>query len=239
MAISDEIHEQQKKLGDMTWKQKFSYIIYYYKFHILGAVFVISLVSMFIYSTVTRKDVALYCAMINSVPYDSELTTLRRDFSEYASIDLDKWDVVIDCSMNIDYEAQDQMTYGYVQKLLALLNTGDIDVFVADKPVVDNYGQIAAFLNIEEFLPDSLKQQIEGKFDYYYYTLTDDETGETTTMPIGLHIYDSEILQECYSSDQFQGMYTEQMDPIFCITANAKNTENAVEFLRFLLSENK
>ncbi len=239
MAISDEIREQRKKLSGMTSKQKISYIIYYYKFHFLGALFVLTILISLIHSIVTKKEISLYCAMINSLPYDSELTVLREDFSEYAGIDLNENEVVIDCTMNINYESQDQMTYGYVQKLMALLNTGDIDVFVADKPVVDNYGQIAAFKNLEEFLPDDLRQELEGQFDIYEYTFTDEDTGETATLPIGLYIYNSKILRECYESNGMQGMYTEEMNPIFCITANGKNPENAIKFLRYLISENE
>ena len=99
MAISDEIREQRKKLSGMTSKQKISYIIYYYKFHFLGALFVLTILISLIHSIVTKKEISLYCAMINSLPYDSEFTVLREDFSEYAGIDLNENEVVIDCTM--------------------------------------------------------------------------------------------------------------------------------------------
>lgn len=238
MAIYDEIHEQHKKLGDMTLRQKISYIIYYYKYVILGTAVALLFIISLIRSIASQKDSALYCAMVNSLPYDSGFTTLTEDFSSFAGIDLDEYDVTIDCSMNMNYEQQDQMTYGYAQKIMALLNTGDIDVFIADKPVIDNYGQVSAFVDLTEILPEDLQQELEGTFDYYYYDFTDEDTGVVSTIPIGIYIYDSKLLQNCYDKDGVQGMYAEVTDPIFCITSTSHNQENAIQFLRFLISDN-
>lgn len=238
MAINDEIREQTKKLSDMTFRKKISYIIYYYKVHILVAIFIIILLTSLIHTIVSHKESLFSCVMINSLPYDSSFTTLKEDFSSYAGIDLDEYDVNIDCTMNMNYTETDQMTYGYAQKILALLNAGDVDVFIADQPVIDNYAQISAFADLEKALPDDLKQQLSGKFDYYYYEYTDEDTNETSLIPIGLYIYDSNILKNCYDRDGVHGMYAEKTNPIFCITSTGKNSENAIRFLQYLVSEN-
>lgn len=233
MAIYDEIHEQHKKLQEMTLKEKISYILYYYKLHIFAAAAVVVVLYTFIHGYVTQKDYALNAALINSNVYDTSMTKLEPDFIAYSGIDTEQFDVLVDCGMNINYDSSDQMTYGYAQKITAMLNTGDIDVIIADEPVIRSYATIAAFKNLDEVLPDDLKKKIEGKFEYYYYTYEEDGR-----IPIGLCIEDSKVLQDGYNDGNVKGVYSDSIKPIFTIGTTSKNVENSIKFLEFFLSEN-
>ena len=48
MALQDEINKETRKLKDMPPKKKAEYIWEYYKFHIIGGIAAIILISIFI-----------------------------------------------------------------------------------------------------------------------------------------------------------------------------------------------
>ena len=64
--ISDEIRQQQKKLKDMTLKQKAGYIVYYYKWHILICLAIAAAAFTFIFNIVTRKEDIFFLEVINA-----------------------------------------------------------------------------------------------------------------------------------------------------------------------------
>ncbi len=233
MAMNQEIREQHKKMNDMSRKEKFSYILYYYKVHIIIAVVLIAVIISFIYSIVTRKDSVMNAALLNTNVYDSSMTHLKPDFIEYAGIDSSQFDVMIDTGMSINYDASDQMSFSYAQKITAMLSAGSLDVIVADAPVIDNYASISAFVNLEEVLPEDLQKKLEGKYEYYYY-----EYEEDGRIPIGLYIDDSVILKDGYNDGKQKGVYSDSVRPIFTISSTAVNTDHAIRFLEFLLSKN-
>jgi hypothetical protein len=223
MAINDEIREQQQKLKDMTFKKKLSYILYYYKYPILITTFVLVLLISTIYSIVTRKDTAFYCAMINSTVYNAKSDELMQDFSEDAKIDLTKENVVIDCSMQINYEKAGQLDSGYAQKILVLLNAGDIDVMIADEPVIRNYSSISAFKDLGSILSKDIMKQLEAKFDFYY-----DVAEDGSNVPIGIIVTNSKIIKD-------GTFYSSSYEPILSITSNTKHPETAIKFINYLL----
>jgi hypothetical protein len=223
MAINDEIREQQKKLKDMTFKKKFSYILYYYKYLILITMFVLVLLISTIHSIVTRKDTAFYCAMINSTVYNTKSDELMQAFSEDAKIDLTKEDVMIDCSMQINYEKAGQLDSGYAQKIIVLLNAGDIDVMIADEPVIRNYSSISAFKDLGSILSEDIIKQLDEKFDFYYEISEDG-----SKIPIGIIVTNSKIMKD-------GNFYSSNYEPILSITSNTKHPETVIKFINYLL----
>lgn len=223
MAINDEIREQQQKLKDMTFKKKFSYVLYYYKYPILISIFVLVLLISSIHSIMTRKDTAFYCAMINSTVYNANNDELMKAFSEDAHIDLNREDVMIDCSMQINYEAGGQLDSGYAQKILVLLNAGDIDVMIADEPVIKNYSSISAFKDLGSILSEDIIKQLDEKFDFYY------GIGEGgSKIPIGIIVTNSKIMKD-------GNFYSSNYEPILSITSNTKHPETVIKFINYLL----
>ncbi|MDD3413219.1 MAG: hypothetical protein PHY47_04390 [Lachnospiraceae bacterium] len=223
MAINDEIREQQQKLKDMNFKKKISYILYYYKYPILITFFVFVLLISSIHSIVTRKDTVFYCVMINSTVYNAKSDELMKAFSEDAQIDLTKKDVMIDCSMQINYEEAGPQDSGYAQKILVLLNAGDIDVMIADEPVINNYSSISAFKDLGSILSEDIIKQLDEKFDFYY------QIGEDgSKIPIGIIIANSKVMKD-------GNFYSSNYEPILSITSNTKHPETVIKFINYLL----
>ena len=64
--ISEEIRQQQKKLKDMTLKEKAGYITYYYKWHIIISLIIMAVAGSFIYNLVTKKEDVFFLEVINA-----------------------------------------------------------------------------------------------------------------------------------------------------------------------------
>ena len=56
----------KENLSTMNFKEKFSYLLYYYKFHLIGILIAVLVVGSFIYSEINKKDIYLNVAYIGS-----------------------------------------------------------------------------------------------------------------------------------------------------------------------------
>lgn len=233
MAIADEINVQKKKMKDMTRKERFSYIWYYYRIHIIIALAVLIFLSSTIYEVATRKESAFSCAMVNSNIFPMEDTMLPEDYAKFAGIDTDTYDLNIENGLTIDYEGTDQMSYSYSQKITAMISSKQLDSLTGDPTVIDKYSSIGSFANLDEILPDDLKEKLKGKFEYYYYTYEEDGK-----VPVGVIITDSAILKNAYQSEDVTGVYSPSKTVVYSIAINAPHKENAIRFLEYLISEN-
>ena len=65
-GIIDEIREQQHKMKDMTWKERFAYYWEYYKVHTIVTIVAIIAIVCTIRTLVNTKDYAFYGLMLNA-----------------------------------------------------------------------------------------------------------------------------------------------------------------------------
>lgn len=56
----------KENLSTMNFKEKFSYLLYYYKFHLIGILIAVLVVGSFIYSEINKKDIYLNVAYVGS-----------------------------------------------------------------------------------------------------------------------------------------------------------------------------
>ncbi len=176
MSIHEEIKEQQQKTKDMSTKGKLQYFWYYYKVHTLVGIAVVSFVIMFIYQYVTNKDYAFYATIINADVTYIEDNQWGDEFTQYAEVDTEEYQVYIDTSMMLSDNDSTQYSMSNVEKLLAMLQTGTIDVIVADTDVFEGYAQNEYFMNLEEVLPEDILTKYKDCF--YYTDLATIDTGD-------------------------------------------------------------
>lgn len=243
MPVIDEIREEQKKFKNMTLKEKAGYIWDYYKIHIIVSIFLI------IFAVMMTRDiyrnsmpVHLNAIVVNSnFTYDSE-ASLPIAYVNYADIDTKKENYMIDYSMHIIPENFDQTGLAYQQKIMAMFASNELDIMIADRPLIESFADVDAYVNLEEFLPDDLKQELEDK-GYTYYTYPNEQTVSDANAiaenrepaPVGIHMKNCTRMNE----DGDFGTYFEESDPIFTIAINSERRENAIEFLRFLISQDE
>lgn len=219
MSLHDEIKEQNAKMKGQPFSVKFSYFKeYYLKTTIVIAVIVIALISLLISIFTGPEDTAFGCYFINNTGPASD-DTLLNDFVAKMDIDTKKHEVFLDTSIYYNPDNQDPYAYVSIEKVMAIISTGELDIIVGDEGVTDYYAYGSCFCDITTVLPADLLEQFQDKL--YYYT-----TEEGETIPVGIYIDDSPKLAK-YG-------YYDHTRPIFGIIANSNDVDTAIAFLRYL-----
>lgn len=163
-GVHDEIKQQHMKTKDMTPKGRLEYFWYYYKVHTLVAVCVIIFGGALIHDILTAKDYGFYGVMLNASLLDSE--TMEASFGEYAQLNLSEYDCMIDTQSQLSYHSQSSYDFATYQKLVAQLQTHELDVLVADGEVFNNFATNEMFLDLREFMSPEELAGYEGRIYY-------------------------------------------------------------------------
>ena len=227
VTFKERLHEEAAKLKEMSFKDKFWYIWEYYKFPIIGviiAVFLVGSIGGAMYNN--RFDTALSCAVLNS-RYDSDALTVDQYFNEgfRAFIGLDentKIDVDYSMSPTFDESAMNEYSYAELAKLTAMISSKGLDVMIGRPDVIDHYGEMDGFLNLEEALPPDLYEQVKD----YLYPVTNAETGQESFC--GLRLEDT-------SFGEKTGLILD--NPVLTVMSNSPHTDTAIQLIRYIFEQ--
>lgn len=246
MPVMDEFKEEREALRHGAFKQKLSYFIYYYKWHVIvGAAALIMLIA-FIVQVATRKDTALYACLLNAVaPYDT--AEYADAFASYAGIDQDEYALLLDATMTIN-DQLDQETLTSSQRLSVYIAAGDLDVLITDMASMNRQANNEYFYDLREILtPQQLKRcepcfyyvdmafireknTAIDNFDTDYapdYPNPQKPEAMEEPVPVGVIIRGANPLKEYYA---FRGD-----DIVLGIFQNTSHLETAVKFLDFVM----
>lgn len=222
--------EKAKTFKELDFKGKLNYIWDYYKWYFVFGFVIILIASVSIPSIIeNRKEPVLYAVFINTQILDQESTTLMDDFVKDKKIDMDGKRIVLDTSLIINRDKADQLSMQSNQKLLALFSAKTPDVLVSDNENFQFYAQQGAFKSLEEVLPADVFEK------YKPYMLTCNSKDADQTIYYGINIRTSKRLYDEGAYNNATGKFL--VEPIFSICINAKEPENAVKFLEFLMEE--
>lgn len=252
-GVIDEIRQQQRKTQDMTTKGKLEYFWYYYKVHTIAGIFILIMAITLIHDMVTAKDFIFYGVMVNS--YQLQADALENSFAEYAGLDLEEYDCYIDTSTSLSLTTYDQYNMATVQKLMAQMQSGDLDVLVFNSEIFNNYSLNGMFMDLRTVMTE---EELEKYRDQLYYVdyaevvrkseeeIDPDELMDPAEidveadtllhrhpenmedpMPIGVFITDSPFIEK-------SGSYHTSLQPVFGIVATCKRTEVTIQYLDFL-----
>lgn len=260
MAVMDEFKEEREALKHGTPKEKISYFIYYYKWHVIITVAVIAMVVSFIVQLVNRKDNAIYVCMLNTAAKgadgsldESSVDDFGAEFAQYAGIDTSKYAVYHDTSMRIDYESMGEDTFNSSQKYMACLAAAEMDVMLTDEASLELYAYQEDFYDLREFLSG---EQFEKYSPYFYYidmvkvaerneimdsadnlytdyTLIapDPRKPEEMDDPVPVGIY----LDDCEKIREH--FYFKSDDVVACVFVNTQKPDIALQYLDFLMDD--
>ncbi|MDE6621023.1 MAG: hypothetical protein K2K74_11165 [Lachnospiraceae bacterium] len=222
-SMHDEIREQNAKLKDAPLKDKLAYFKEYYLKQTIVGIIVLIFAGSLAYSMLTAPSDTAFGAFFYNDTGDSSSTELVDRFVEYAGINTKEHDAYIDATMNYLPDSTDQGTYMSVQKSMAVLSTGELDVIVGDAATLDYFARSECLHDITTVLPDDLLAQFSDKL---YYA----EFGESAELiPVGVYVTDSPKLNQYH--------YYVGMEPILGFVINSNSMDNAVAFLRYIYLE--
>jgi len=130
-SVQDDIRKEQRAaLKGMSPKQKIAYFWQYYWLQTVIAVASALIVISIISSMASNKPYSFYAMMINSYTLDSN--QMSTDFSAYAGLDNEDYNCFIETDVVMEGEDFGQHAYAIVQRIMAMIMGGELDVFVSD-----------------------------------------------------------------------------------------------------------
>lgn len=165
MPVMDEFREEREALKHGTPKEKFTYFMDYYKWHVIIGVCAITMIAVLANQILTRKDRAFYVALVNGIdmaPVESE----DDPFAQYSGIDTNKSAVAYDTSMRIDFNSTDDYSVNSAEKFVVFLASAEMDVVISGENIIQKYAHNETFYDLTKFLSE---EQIKEYSPYFYY----------------------------------------------------------------------
>lgn len=249
MPVMDEFREERAALKNAPFKQKAAYFWDYYKWHVIVTISVILLVSVMISQILSRKDTALYLAMVNAADITSEELP-DNNFAEYISLDTDKSDIVYDTSMLIDFSSSNEYIVSSLEKFVTYVAAAQLDIVVSGEEVIQKYAHNEVFLDISQFLSAEQTAKYSPYFYYIDYSVIEEiriaqgnydydfvpqypDPGKPETMkqpvPIGIYVTDCPALTDRFSFTRADSGI------ILSVVANTTHTETVSKYIDFLM----
>lgn len=165
MPVMDEFREEREALKHGTPKEKLSYFVDYYKWHVIITVCVIIMVAVLANQILTRKDTAFFVALVNGM--DTAPSEPEDDpFVIYSGIDTNTSTVTYDTSMFIDFNSMDERTISSTEKFVVYIAAAEIDVVISGEDIIRKYAQNETFYDLTKFLTE---EQVKEYRPYFYY----------------------------------------------------------------------
>lgn len=261
-GVRDEIRQQHQKTKNMTSQEKLKYFWDYYKVHTIGAIIALLLLISLIHSIATTKDRIFSAYMLNASQVSSE--ELSTAFVEYAGLDAEKYDCLIDTSFNLTMQTYGEYELAASQKLVAMAQTNDLDAVVMNSDIFYNYSLVEMFTDLRNVLTEDELAAYEDKLYYIDYAEVEKANENTDYDEEYTRSFDA---QETYSTETLLaeaeshrhpenmetpvpvGIYMESSPfitktgiyedgvPIFGIVSTSNRMENSKKYLDFLWDE--
>ena len=129
-SMHDEIREQNAKLKGAPLKEKLAYYKEYYLKTTIVAAVIILLVGSIAYSMLTAPSDTAFAAFFYNTTGKPSDTGLIDDFVRHLDIDTKEHDAYIDASMYYTPDSTDMNTFMTMEKTMAVISTGELDVVV-------------------------------------------------------------------------------------------------------------
>ena len=250
MPVMDEFKEEREALKNGTPKEKLSYFWYYYKWHVIGGITVIAVIISLIHTYVTRKDIGFYAVMLNSTATENT-EAYSQEVAEALGIDTEKYDLLFDTTMYVDFNNMDDSTVASSQKMMVYIAAGEFDIVVTDTASIEHYSYTDTFYDLRDLLS---AEQLEKYEPYFYYIdkkvldekqaaadamdssyvpvyPEDPSNPESMAEPVPVGIY----VNSC--DDFTNNFYFRADDVVFSVVATTTRPELAIQYLDYIFEE--
>lgn len=193
----DEQHADQgyrpffKTMAGMTWKERFSYFIYYYGKFALIAILVLVMLGDLLWETLRPKPEVVCAGIVMNVQISEELEDVLIDdlMAHYGITDPEKQEVTLQPMHFTEVDFQ------VISSLETKLSVGTYDYALLNPTAMKLMAPRGVFPDLNLLLP---KEKLEPWADRFIYGNTED--GEK--YPIGINLTDTAVDKECtYNGD--------------------------------------
>lgn len=247
MAVMDEFKEQREAIKEKSFREKLKYFVYYYKWHVLGGLAIVLLLTALVRDMLNSKEMAMFGLFLNA--YSTTLESpdeFVEDFAAYADIDLNENSLSFEHTFRMG-EQMDQAGLEANQMIMVYLAAGDLDVMTMDEYNFNKYAYKDVYSNLRTLLSEEMLEQYkdylfyidnafmeevdrvakEETLDYVitYPDYTDPDSMEDP-IPVGINLTVSEKYHEYYSYGDDEGFIG--------ILINTKNADKCKKIFEFL-----
>lgn len=250
MPVMDEFKEERAALKNKTPKEKLSYFWYYYKWHVIVTIVIIAAVISLIHTYITGKDVGFYAVMLNSGA-TGNTDAYSQEVAEALGIDTEKYEVLFDTTMYVDFNNMDDATVASSQKMMVYIAAAEFDIIVTDTASLEHYAYTDTLYDLRDLLSE---EQLEKYEPYFYYIdkkvldekqaasdamddsyvpvyPADPSNPEDMTEPVPVGVY----VNSC--DDFTDNFYFRADDIVYSIVVNTTRPEAAVQYLDYVFEE--
>ena len=137
-------------LKGMSKKKKAEYVWEYYKLHIIGSLVLICVIGSIIHSQITKVDYVFSLTMLGNTVDTNKKTDLETQLTKVVVSDGDtkKQATVSNISFGDSNSSDPAMSSQYMQKFVAQLSVGELDVVILDKDMFESFVKQDMFLKL-------------------------------------------------------------------------------------------
>lgn len=210
---------EREFLKDMTFSKKLSHIWYYYKWFIIGTVFIVGCIISLIVSIVSQKEDVLNVLIVDNMTEEGP-AFIEQNMTRKLHVGEDQI-VRVDTSIHMDEDYNSStVIYNSFQKFNTLIAVGDYDVIIDDGVVPQNYAAQDAVLDLRTLMT---KEQ-QKKFQKRFYIKKDSEGNEIVA---GLFIDDMPWTRAAKLGKE---------KPLISIPSTAAHMDHAKKMLQWVLT---
>lgn len=214
----------KQKLKDMNTKQKFEFIWDYYRFHIIGTIIIIAIVTSFTIDIIKSKETILNITALGEyMDMDRKEILENKVNAELIKDEQNKKQILFDFLVK-QKDMRDEYSMASVQKLQASIAAKDVDVLILDKSDFEIYASQGTFMKLSQ-LSNFAQLNIPEK-DLVKYQAKDIDSKEEI---YGINAESLPVLKELKYNSK---------DKILCVVVNTQRLDKVSEFLNWFLTQN-
>lgn len=217
--LKKHLKSEGEKLKNMSFGEKISYIVEYYKFYFLT----IALVAFIVISLVVSIKQNDYNTYFSLYFIDNPITGEYEDYilTDYANrcgIDGVNDKIVLDTTLTLEVEQFGEYDTQSLYKLMALIGSASVDTIISNKSIASFCAASEIYYDLNELLSESFLNEYSDLL--YYVTLEDG-----SEIAAGIDISGLDIVKNC-------NIILEE--PIVCVAANAEHLDVCIDFINYI-----
>ena len=216
-AIRSWFEREQKKLRNLTIKQKINYLTTYYTSWFVGFLIICLFVGFIGDALIqSRKEIVLQGYFTNDDQNYFPGSQMEKEFASILTLSRGQR-IVFDDSLYFDLEGTaDEYTAASNGKVIATMAVNQLDFMVTTLPVLEHFKGQLPMKDLEKFLPADILKAVRKEL-----VLGLDENGEEAY--VGINMANSRYLRDVSTEESFY----------LFIPYNIPNEDRLLEFLRY------
>jgi hypothetical protein len=216
-----EKQTEKEKLREMSFQEKISYLLEYYKFQAIAIVAGIALIIYIVHMLLNPSPTTqFYVAIVDNPISEDVLKQYENNFTK--QLQLNPKRETVEFNTNFMFNSDDTYAMNMKQALSTYVAAKEIDVIIAPKSVFHDYAYYGYFSKLSDQLPTDIYSSLTDKF---YITDTEDDHEKSD---YGVYLADTKLFKDTANSS----------DPyVLGILANSPHEDNTIKFIRYLFHD--